>query len=77
VIHFWICGEIPDLPQVPTSGKLAPVHDVLTAGPVAATDLPRLQVRAKFFFEGENKFYLQGVTYGPFRPATEGGINLP
>ena len=53
------------------------MHDVISAEPVAATDLPRLQVRAKFFFEGENKFYLQGVTYGPFRPATEGGINLP
>jgi len=53
------------------------VHDVIPVAPVAATDLPRLQVRAKFFFEGENKFYLQGVTYGPFRPATEGGPNLP
>src|ERR1700677_1359134 len=39
--------------------------------------MPRLQVRAKFFFEGETKFYLQGVTYGPFRPQTEGGPNLP
>jgi hypothetical protein len=54
------------------------VHDVISAAPAAAaTELPRLQVRAKFFFEGENKFYLQGVTYGPFRPATEGGPNLP
>lgn len=43
----------------------------------AAPELPRLQVRAKFFFEGENKFYLHGVTYGPFRPQTEGGPNLP
>ena len=42
-----------------------------------ATDLPRLQVKAKFFFEGDSKFYLQGVTYGPFRPLTEGGVNLP
>ena len=45
--------------------------------PPATTELPRLQVRAKFFFEGDAKFYLQGVTYGPFRPATEGGVNLP
>ncbi|MCE0483131.1 MAG: glycosyltransferase [Methylacidiphilales bacterium] len=57
--------------------KLPAVHDVASAVPIAATDLPRLQVRAKFFFEGEKKFYLQGVTYGPFRPATEGGPNLP
>jgi glycosyltransferase involved in cell wall biosynthesis len=49
----------------------------VTAAAVPAIDFPRLQVRAKFFFEGENKFYLQGVTYGPFRPAREGGPNLP
>ena len=58
--------------------KLDGVHDIVSvASPVAATDLPRLQVRAKFFFEGDTKFYLQGVTYGPFRPVTEGGPNLP
>ena len=62
---------------MPPSGKLHGVHDVVSGAPVAATDLPRLQVRAKFFFEGDAKFYLQGVTYGPFRPATEGGPNLP
>lgn len=27
---------------------------------------------AKFFFEGEQKFFLKGVTYGPFRPDAEG-----
>ena len=53
------------------------MHDVVAAAPLAATEFPRLQVRAKFFFEGDRKFYLQGVTYGPFRPATEGGPNLP
>jgi glycosyltransferase involved in cell wall biosynthesis len=53
------------------------VHDVLSTAAAAATELPRLQVRAKFFFEGDTKFYLQGVTYGPFRPATDDGPNLP
>jgi len=53
------------------------VHDVIPAAPSAVTELPRLQVRAKFFFEGERKFHLHGVTYGPFRPATEGGPSLP
>ena len=62
---------------MPPSEKLPAVHDIASAAPAAATELPRLQVRAKFFFEGENKFYLQGVTYGPFRPATESGPNLP
>ena len=53
------------------------MHDIANAVPPAALELPRLQVRAKFFFEGEQKFYLQGVTYGPFRPHSEGGPNLP
>jgi glycosyltransferase involved in cell wall biosynthesis len=65
------------LPQVPHSEKLRTVHDLASVATTATTDLPRLQVKAKFFFEGDTKFYLQGVTYGPFRPATEGGPNLP
>ena len=28
---------------------------------------PRVCVRGKFLFAGENKFFIQGVTYGPFR----------
>ncbi len=28
----------------------------------------RLECRAKFFFEGDRKVYVKGVTYGPFRP---------
>jgi glycosyltransferase involved in cell wall biosynthesis len=51
------------------------VHELAPAP--AVTDLPRLQARAKFFFEGDQKFYLQGVTYGPFRPQKEGGPQLP
>src|ERR1700744_3322445 len=39
---------------------------------VTAT-LPRIEVRAKFFFEGDKKFVLQGVTYGPLNPRTPGG----
>ncbi len=27
---------------------------------------------AKFFFEGDRKFFVKGVTYGPFRPDAEG-----
>jgi hypothetical protein len=29
-------------------------------------------VRAKFFFEGDKKFFIKGVTYGPFAPDAEG-----
>ena len=37
------------------------------------TDLAeRIRVRAKFFFEGEQKFFLKGITYGPFSPDANG-----
>ena len=51
---------------------------------VLKTDLPTLasnkdirpmepiRVRAKFFFEGKDKFFIKGVTYGPFRPDEAG-----
>jgi len=31
-----------------------------------------VRVRAKFFFEGDKKFFIKGVTYGPFAPDSEG-----
>ncbi len=38
-----------------------------------ATDVSeRLSVRAKFFFEGERKLFLKGITYGPFSPDANG-----
>ena len=33
---------------------------------------PRLEVRGKFFFAGDEKVPLRGVTYGPFAPDAEG-----
>jgi GT2 family glycosyltransferase len=33
---------------------------------------PRIRAVAKFFFAGEEKFFLKGVTYGPFRPDAQG-----
>ena len=34
--------------------------------------LEPIRVRAKFFFEGDRKFFVKGVTYGPFAPAPHG-----
>jgi glycosyltransferase involved in cell wall biosynthesis len=34
--------------------------------------LGRIRAVAKFFFEGERKFFLKGITYGPFKPNAEG-----
>src|SRR5580765_7727169 len=31
-----------------------------------------IRVRAKFFFEGDKKWFIKGVTYGPFAPDAEG-----
>src|SRR5438046_2951774 len=35
---------------------------------------PPVRVRslAKFFFEGDRKFFVKGATYGPFKPDTAG-----
>lgn len=32
----------------------------------------RVRTRAKFFFEGDQKFFLKGVTYGTFKPDEQG-----
>ncbi|MEI8234413.1 MAG: glycosyltransferase [Verrucomicrobiota bacterium] len=37
-----------------------------------APSLARVRPRAKFFFAGDEKFFLKGVTYGPFRPNADG-----
>ena len=34
--------------------------------------LDPIRIRAKFFYAGEKKFFLKGVTYGPFAPDAEG-----
>ena len=34
--------------------------------------LEPIRIRAKFFYEGGKKFFLKGVTYGPFAPDAEG-----
>jgi len=37
-----------------------------------AASRPRLEVRGKFFFAGDDKVPLRGVTYGPFAPDADG-----
>src|SRR5881394_2359006 len=34
--------------------------------------LARPRAKGKFLFIGEQKFYVRGVTYGPFRPESDG-----
>lgn len=50
-----------------------PITPLLAAAP-ALPEPPgrRLEVRGKFLFAGEEKWYLKGVTYGPFAPGPDG-----
>ncbi|MEP7071949.1 MAG: glycosyltransferase [Verrucomicrobiota bacterium] len=36
------------------------------------SDRPSVRAVAKFFFDGDTKFFLKGATYGPFRPDSAG-----
>src|SRR5438046_1686169 len=38
----------------------------------SAKKMEPIRVRAKFFFEGDRKFFVKGVTYGPFKPDVHG-----
>jgi len=39
---------------------------------MTTTTNSRIRPVAKFFFEGDRKFFVKGVTYGPFKPDAEG-----
>src|SRR4029078_11910525 len=35
-------------------------------------EISRIRPRAKFFFDVDKKFFVKGVTYGPFKPDADG-----
>ena len=39
---------------------------------MSSASLKPIRAAAKFFFEGDRKFFVKGVTYGPFKPDAEG-----
>ncbi len=43
--------------------------------PARRVSSQRIVIRSKFFFQGGEKFFVKGVTYGPFKPID--GIHLP
>jgi glycosyltransferase involved in cell wall biosynthesis len=43
-----------------------------TAIPVQTPQIGPISVRGKFFFAGDDKHFVKGVTYGPFRAASHG-----
>jgi hypothetical protein len=56
------------LPTNPATGILKPTP---SAAPADGAPL-RPRVAGKFIFIGEEKFYVRGVTYGPFKPDPDG-----
>src|SRR5215470_10607628 len=42
------------------------------AAPVPASAIGEIRVQGKFFFAGETKHFVKGVTYGPFAVGTHG-----
>src|SRR4026209_9892 len=40
------------------------------------TSRERLSLRGRYFFQNNQKFFLKGVTYGPFAP-TQAGVPFP
>ena len=34
----------------------------------------RVRAAAKFFFQGDQKFFVKGITYGPFKPDRDGNF---
>ena len=57
------------MPALLATGDL-PRSERTSAPPV----LEPIRVRAKFFFEGKEKWFLKGVTYGPFKPNADGDL---
>src|SRR4029077_6313685 len=47
---------------------------MLGLGTAAVSGNSRISAAAKFFFEGDRKFFVKGITYGPFKPDAEGNF---
>jgi O-antigen biosynthesis protein len=53
-----------------------PMPSVRQACFASLNGAPRIQSHGKFFFSGEEKFYIKGVTYGPFS-SSKSGLPFP
>jgi O-antigen biosynthesis protein len=58
----------------PNRAVVASVLSLLEDWPAAQA---RVRVDGKFFRLGDEKFWMKGVTYGPFAPQPETGVQLP
>src|SRR5262245_54819727 len=55
----------------------APSGAAIRRGAASACVSGRVQLDGKFFKLGDEKFWIKGVTYGPFAPQEETGVPLP
>jgi GT2 family glycosyltransferase len=46
----------------------------MSPAPISSQPLARVRTAGKFFAAGDRKFYLRGVTYGPFEPEPDGCV---
>jgi O-antigen biosynthesis protein len=68
-------GPRPEPAPAPTSAPTSEPAPTPTSEPAtrpATRALARPCVRGKFLFQGEQKLYVRGVTYGPFAPTEDG-----
>jgi GT2 family glycosyltransferase len=62
----------PVFPKVNTPGAGIAQFFLHPPKAIPVVDGLRPKIQGKFIFVGEEKFYIRGVTYGPFRPDAEG-----
>lgn len=61
------------------AGLVGGVNEIVQGAPNGAAGASRARVRTdgKFFRLGDQKFWVKGVTYGPFAPREGSGLQLP
>src|SRR5262249_61921358 len=60
------------LPSRPAGARLGADAGAQELASGQAGSFPRLRVEGKFLFAGEQKFWIRGVTYGTFKPDSDG-----
>lgn len=65
-------SSVKESHPTPASSTSQPSSGLAVTPNVVPDAFPQIKVRAKFLFEGEKKFFLKGVTYGPFAPDSDG-----
>jgi GT2 family glycosyltransferase len=65
---------MPSTPEIkyPTAPAADPTRPRGAAATVSGNDPLRPRVAGKFLFVGDEKYYVRGVTYGPFKPQADG-----